>query len=40
MCGIVGITGREDAVDILVKGLEEFEYCGYDLAGIYVDAGY
>lgn len=39
MCGIVGITGREDAVDVLVNGLEKLEYRGYDSAGIYVNAG-
>lgn len=39
MCGIVGITGREDAVDVLVSGLEKLEYRGYDSAGIYVNAG-
>lgn len=37
MCGIVGITGKENAVDILLNGLERLEYRGYDSAGIYVN---
>ncbi|WP_412988570.1 glutamine--fructose-6-phosphate transaminase (isomerizing) [Pediococcus siamensis] len=36
MCGIVGVTGREDSIEILVSGLEKLEYRGYDSAGIYV----
>lgn len=36
MCGIVGIVGNEQAVDILVAGLEKLEYRGYDSAGIFV----
>lgn len=36
MCGIVGVTGRKDTVDILIHGLEKLEYRGYDSAGIYV----
>ena len=36
MCGIVGVTGREDTVEILLHGLEKLEYRGYDSAGIYV----
>lgn len=34
MCGIVGYVGREDAKEILLKGLEKLEYRGYDSAGI------
>lgn len=34
MCGIVGFTGREDALPILIKGLHALEYRGYDSAGI------
>ncbi|MBS6546560.1 MAG: glutamine--fructose-6-phosphate transaminase (isomerizing) [Butyricicoccus pullicaecorum] len=34
MCGIVGFTGRENAVPILLKGLYSLEYRGYDSAGI------
>lgn len=36
MCGIVGIVGNEQAVDVLVEGLEKLEYRGYDSAGIFV----
>ena len=34
MCGIVGFTGRENALPILLKGLYSLEYRGYDSAGI------
>ena len=37
MCGIVGITGKDNAVEILINGLEKLEYRGYDSAGIYVN---
>jgi glucosamine--fructose-6-phosphate aminotransferase (isomerizing) len=36
MCGIVGYTGGQDAVGILVDGLRRLEYRGYDSAGIAV----
>ncbi len=36
MCGIVGYIGRNDAKEILLKGLEKLEYRGYDSAGIAV----
>lgn len=36
MCGIVGFAGREQAVPILLDGLERLEYRGYDSAGIAV----
>ena len=36
MCGIVGIIGKENACEIILKGLERLEYRGYDSAGIYV----
>ena len=37
MCGIVGITGKNDnAVAVLINGLEKLEYRGYDSAGIFV----
>lgn len=39
MCGIVGITGKDNAVEILINGLEKLEYRGYDSAGIYVNNG-
>ena len=38
MCGIVGVTGRQDATEILLHGLEKLEYRGYDSAGIFVSA--
>ncbi|KRK37514.1 glutamine--fructose-6-phosphate transaminase (isomerizing) [Levilactobacillus parabrevis] len=37
MCGIVGVTGNDNAVKILLNGLEKLEYRGYDSAGIYVN---
>ncbi len=36
MCGIIGYTGRREAVDILLDGLEKLEYRGYDSAGVAV----
>ncbi|EPH96807.1 glutamine-fructose-6-phosphate transaminase [Enterococcus faecalis 13-SD-W-01] len=35
MCGIVGIIGMENAVPVLISGLEKLEYRGYDSAGIF-----
>ena len=37
MCGIVGYTGSKKAVDILLDGLTNLEYRGYDSAGIAVN---
>lgn len=34
MCGIVGYNGKNQAAEILLKGLEKLEYRGYDSAGI------
>ncbi len=34
MCGIVGYIGREEKKNILLDGLQELEYRGYDSAGI------
>ena len=34
MCGIVGFTGQENALPILMNGLYSLEYRGYDSAGI------
>ena len=34
MCGIIGVTGSADALDILLDGLERLEYRGYDSAGV------
>ena len=36
MCGIVGYTGNDNAAEILVNGLKNLEYRGYDSAGIAV----
>ncbi len=36
MCGIVGFTGVRSAAPILLKGLRQLEYRGYDSAGIAV----
>ncbi len=34
MCGIIGITGRDDALSEIVAGLTRLEYRGYDSAGV------
>ena len=34
MCGIVGYVGSKSAIDILLDGLEQLEYRGYDSSGI------
>ena len=34
MCGIIGYTGHLDALHVLLNGLEQLEYRGYDSAGI------
>ena len=36
MCGIMGITGTDDALDVVVGGLDTLEYRGYDSAGVAV----
>ena len=36
MCGIVGYLGEKDSKEILIDGLKELEYRGYDSAGIAV----
>ena len=39
MCGIMGYIGDENAADIIISGLEELEYRGYDSAGLAVGDG-
>ena len=39
MCGIVGFVGKQSAAPILLKGLQQLEYRGYDSAGIAVMSG-
>ena len=39
MCGIVGYVGNNQAKGILVGGLRQLEYRGYDSAGIAVPDG-
>ena len=34
MCGIIGYTGSENAVPIVIVGLKKLEYRGYDSAGV------
>ena len=34
MCGIVGYTGKNQAIDYLLDGLAALEYRGYDSAGV------
>ena len=36
MCGIVGYIGNNEKKQILLNGLKELEYRGYDSAGIAV----
>jgi glutamine---fructose-6-phosphate transaminase (isomerizing) len=36
MCGIIGVVGDDDALTILLDGLERLEYRGYDSAGVAV----
>ncbi|RJP43075.1 glutamine--fructose-6-phosphate aminotransferase, partial [Candidatus Parcubacteria bacterium] len=39
MCGIVGYLGKEQALPILLGGLKNLEYRGYDSAGVVVGDG-
>ena len=34
MCGIIGFTGVIPAKDVIINGLEQLEYRGYDSAGV------
>ena len=39
MCGIIGVTGGDSVMDVLLQGLERLEYRGYDSAGVVVQSG-
>ncbi len=41
MCGIIGYTGKRNAVNVIIEGLRRLEYRGYDSAGIafFTDSG-
>ena len=34
MCGIIGYQGKQEATNVLIKGLRSLAYRGYDSAGI------
>jgi glucosamine--fructose-6-phosphate aminotransferase (isomerizing) len=34
MCGIIGYTGKKNAVSVILDGLKRLEYRGYDSAGV------
>ncbi|MFB6077109.1 MAG: glutamine--fructose-6-phosphate aminotransferase, partial [Candidatus Nanohaloarchaea archaeon] len=36
MCGIIGYTGDRDAGELLLEGLHNLEYRGYDSSGLVV----
>ena len=36
MCGIIGYIGKSSPIDVLIEGLKNLEYRGYDSAGIAV----
>ena len=36
MCGIVGYVGPKQAPDVVMRGLKQLEYRGYDSAGVAV----
>ncbi len=39
MCGIVGVTGSDPALPVLIEALSRLEYRGYDSAGVALQAG-
>jgi len=39
LCGIIGYTGNKEATPVLLKGLSQLEYRGYDSSGIAVSDG-
>ena len=34
MCGIIGVTGDDAALEVVLEGLRRLEYRGYDSAGV------
>ena len=36
MCGIVGYIGKNEKKSVIINGLKELEYRGYDSAGLAV----
>ena len=34
MCGIIGVTSKDDVQDYLISSLQRLEYRGYDSSGI------
>jgi glucosamine--fructose-6-phosphate aminotransferase (isomerizing) len=39
MCGIIGVTGDQPALPIILEGLARLDYRGYDSAGVALQAG-
>ena len=39
MCGIIGSTGSDGTIDLLLEGIGRLEYRGYDSAGVALQAG-
>ncbi|MBU4338249.1 glutamine--fructose-6-phosphate transaminase (isomerizing) [Patescibacteria group bacterium] len=39
MCGIIGYTGPQKTLEVLISGLKNLEYRGYDSAGVAVAVG-
>jgi glucosamine--fructose-6-phosphate aminotransferase (isomerizing) len=38
MCGIIGVVGADESLDILLDGLARLEYRGYDSAGVAIQS--
>jgi glucosamine--fructose-6-phosphate aminotransferase (isomerizing) len=39
MCGIIGATGSDEVLEVLLEGLSRLEYRGYDSAGVALQSG-
>ncbi|MBW3577350.1 MAG: glutamine--fructose-6-phosphate transaminase (isomerizing) [Actinobacteria bacterium] len=39
MCGIIGVVGRDDALEVIADALQRLEYRGYDSAGVALQTG-